>query len=395
MQTMKQPPQFVYIAFDVFPSKKGAATHINHCLKALQETFDTGLLICLGNDDMPKFQFDKERNIYVYRWKEKIINFLERTAKFQKAVSKLLESSLCDDVQLIHFRDIWGGLPAIQSSKNIKTVFEVNAFNHIELPNRYPNISTSAINKIKNLELFCIKNADTVITPSKVTKQFITQFASIDSNKISVVSNGVTIYKSKDILENNLKPLSYILYFGALQKWQGIKTLLKSLKELEHSNITLVICSSVPEKRTVIYQELAASIGVSDKIDWLFELDKESLSKVITNAILTVAPLAACNRNIVQGCNPLKILESLAYGTPVVASNLPVVTEIITDNITGFLVPPDRPELLGRKIKTLLEEPEKLQRVGQNGKNTIEKNYLWKYQETKMMNTYKTLLEYA
>ncbi|TXE11596.1 glycosyltransferase family 4 protein [Seonamhaeicola algicola] len=392
---MKLKPQFVYIAFDVFPSKKGAATHISHCLNALQKTFNVGLLICLGNDSMPTFQFDAQRNLYVYRWKEKIYNFLERTTKFQTAVSNILQSNICSNIQLIHFRDIWGGLPAIKSSKIVKTVFEINAFNHIELPNRYPNISLSAIQKIKDIERFCVKKASVIITPSRVTKLFISKFESINSNKIHVISNGVTIYESTNNIALNLKPHSYILYFGALQKWQGIKTLLKALKELENTNVYLVICASVPEKRTEIYQELAQTIGVNHKVKWMFELDKENLSHVIKNAVLTVAPLTACNRNIVQGCNPLKILESLAYGTPVVASDLPVVTEIIKDNKTGFLVPPDRPQILGRTIKTLLDKPEKLKRVGKNGKIAMEKNYLWKYQESKMINLYKSELEYV
>ena len=133
-----------YIAFDVFPSQKGAATHIDHCLKALQKTFKTGMLICLGNDQMPAFQFDKERNLYVYRWKEKVANFLERTQKFQTNVFDILQLPFCKTTKLIHFRDIWGGIPAIKANLNCKIVFEVNAFSHIELPNRYPNISENS-----------------------------------------------------------------------------------------------------------------------------------------------------------------------------------------------------------------------------------------------------------
>ena len=119
---MTSKPEYIYIAFDLFPSQKGAATHINHCLKALENTYKSGLLICLGNDDMPVFQYDKERRLYVYRWKEKIVNFLERTQAFQKKVKELLVSDLCTEVKLIHFRDIWGGFPVINTinKQNIK-----------------------------------------------------------------------------------------------------------------------------------------------------------------------------------------------------------------------------------------------------------------------------------
>ena len=388
---MNPKPEYVYIAFDVFPSQKGAATHINHCLKALQNTFKTGLLICLGNDDMPTFQYDKKRHLYVFRWKEKIVNFLKRTQQFQIKVNTILNLPLCDNIKLVHFRDIWGGIPVIQNKANYKIIFEVNAFQHIELPNRYPSISAHVLEKIKILEHVCITNANSIITPSHVTQNFICSNYNIENKRINVVPNGVTIYDTIIPSPDKASHSPYLLYFGAMQKWQGIKTLFRALKELNDIEIRLLICASVPEKRTLIYHELAQSIGVAHKIDWLYQLNKQDLAKKIINAQLSVAPLAACNRNTVQGCNPLKIIESLAYGTPVVASNLPVVREIIDDK-TGFLIPPDRPELLGRKIRALLEQPKILKQVGDKGKQKIKKNYLWKYQEAKIKTIYQNLL---
>ncbi|SFJ40024.1 glycosyltransferase family 4 protein [Olleya namhaensis] len=389
---MNPKPEYIYIAFDVFPSQKGAATHIDHCLKALQNTFNTGLLICLGNDGMPSFQFDNQRNLYVYRWKEKVVNFLERTQKFQEAVTKVLNLPLCKNVQLIHFRDIWGGFPVLNHTKTYKTVFEVNAFQHIELPNRYPNISTSVLEKIKTLEHLCITRCDTIITPSKVTQLFIEQYANTSNKVIHVIPNGVTIYEAKPLGNKTANHSPFILYFGALQKWQGIKTLFKAFNELLDLDLRLRICTSIPEKRTQDYKILANSIGIGHRVDWFYEQDKPTLASHIKAAKLTVAPLTACNRNIIQGCNPLKIVESMAYAVPVVASNIPVVREIIEDNITGLLVTPDRPEALGRKIRAVIEQTETLNRIGLSAKLKVEKNYLWLYQEAKMNTIYQNLL---
>lgn len=390
---MNIKPEYIYIAFDVFPSQKGAATHIDHCLKALQHTFKAGLLICLGNDNMPTFQFDKDRQLYVYRWKEKVVNFLERTQKFQKAVSKVLNLPLCEHVKLVHFRDIWGGVPVLKHNIHYKTIFEVNAFQYIELPNRYPNISTSVLEKIKTLEQYCITHCNEIITPSKVTQLYIKQHINNKNKVIHVIPNGVIVYNAKHVPEkvsNHSSP--YVLYFGAMQKWQGIKIMFKAFKELIDLDLRLRICTSIPEKRTEIYKVLATSIGIANRIDWFYEQDKATLASHIKAAVFTVAPLTACDRNIVQGCNPLKILESMAYGVPVVASNIPVVRELIDDNRTGFLVAPDRPELLGRKMRALLEQTETLKRIGLNGKDKIEKNYLWVYQEAKMKTMYQNLI---
>jgi len=386
---MTQKPEYAYIAFDVFPSQKGAATHINHCLKALQNTYSAGLLICLGNDEMPTFQYDAERKLYVYRFKEKIRNFLERTQKFQKTITSLLQLPIASDVQLVHFRDVWGGLAALGANRKFKTVFEVNAFSHLELPNRYPDISPAVLEKIKNLEKECISKSNTIITPSFITKDFIMKTFNTKTSKIHVIPNGVTIYETR--LQKSKTKKSYVLYFGAFQKWQGIKTLFKAFKELNDIDMRLMLCASVPQKRTEVYHELAQAIGIYERIDWFYELDKTELAQKIEAAFLTVAPLAACNRNILQGCNPLKVLESMGYGTPVVASKLPVIEHLIEDNQTGFLVPPDRPQSLGRRIRSLYEQQKVVKEVGNRAKNKIQEKYLWEHQEKKMKKLYLNL----
>ena len=386
---MRLKPQYVYIAFDVFPSQKGAATHMNHCLRALQDSFSVGLLICLGNDEMPHFQYDAERKLYVYRFKEKIRNFLERTEKFQATITNLLALPITAEVKLVHFRDVWGGLATLKSGRKFLTVYEVNAFSHLELPNRYPNISAAVLGKIKEREKTCISESTAIMTPSQVTKDFIGNTFHTASEKVTVIPNGVVVYETTPLHRHQAS--SYILYFGAFQKWQGIKTLFKAFKELNDLDLRLVLCASVPEKRVTAYHMLAEDIGIAKRIDWYYELDKQELAQKIKGAFLTVAPLAACNRNIVQGCNPLKVLESMSYGTPVVASKLPVIQYLIEDNKTGFLVLPDRPQLLGRKLRMLYEQKKLVKEVGRNAQKRIEEKYLWEDQEVKMKNLYLNL----
>ncbi|MGX2953608.1 glycosyltransferase [Shewanella sp. JL219SE-S6] len=56
-----------------------------------------------------------------------------------------------------------------------------------------------------------------------------------------------------------------------------------------------------------------------------------------------MAPLTPCRRNMLQGCCPLKVLESMACGTAVIASDLPVIRELVTHEKHGLLVPPPGP----------------------------------------------------
>jgi glycosyltransferase involved in cell wall biosynthesis len=90
-----------------------------------------------------------------------------------------------------------------------------------------------------------------------------------------------------------------------------------------------------------------------------------------------VAPLRECVRNLSQGCAPLKILESMADGVAVVASDLPAVRELITDGHDGRLVPADRPADLARALRILLEYPELRERLGTNARTTVENRLTW------------------
>jgi glycosyltransferase involved in cell wall biosynthesis len=82
-------------------------------------------------------------------------------------------------------------------------------------------------------------------------------------------------------------------------------------------------------------------------------------------------------RNLSQGCAPLKILESMADGVAVVASDLPAVRELITDGHDGRLVPADRPANLARALRILLEYPELRERLGTNARTTVENRLTW------------------
>jgi glycosyltransferase involved in cell wall biosynthesis len=92
---------------------------------------------------------------------------------------------------------------------------------------------------------------------------------------------------------------------------------------------------------------------------------------------MTVAPLTECSRNVEQGCCPLKILESMMAGTPVVASDLPAVRELVEDRRHGVLVPPDRPAELARAIRVLAGDPERRTELGRAARERALERFTW------------------
>ncbi len=78
-----------YAAFDLFPSPKGAATHMGHNLLAARELFDASTLFCLGAPDMPSYQ--EEGSITIHRCLLNHPNFLRRVDLYQASLDEIRE----------------------------------------------------------------------------------------------------------------------------------------------------------------------------------------------------------------------------------------------------------------------------------------------------------------
>ena len=72
---------------------------------------------------------------------------------------------------------------------------------------------------------------------------------------------------------------------------------------------------------------------------------------------------------------PNVVLESYAYGKPVIASNLGSLTELVEDGKTGLLFEPKNTPKIASCIRLLAEHPEKAQEMGENARKLCEEKY--------------------
>ncbi|WP_271769557.1 glycosyltransferase family 4 protein [Aquimarina algiphila] len=377
----------VYAAYDVFPSSKGSSTHIKEMISELSTHGDELRLLCLrGNDKLPAVQ--KHENILIKRYySNERLNYLEKASLFSEEIFLEIERNK-NNIEIAHFRDIWSGMGII-AHKNIKSVFEVNALTSIELPYRYPNLTDDFLSKLRFLEQKCLANSDVIITPSYTTKKLLVSEYNVLEDKIKVIPNGAYIPESFE--RPNDAPDNYIIYFGALQRWQGIEVLLKAMTFLQdYEDLKLVICSSVKEKAFKPLQKLIEKLEINERVIVKSKLQREELYNYIHFAKLSIAPLKACNRNIIQGCNPLKILESMACGTTIVASDLPVVRELVSDK-EAMLVEPDRELDLARCIRFLLDTPEECIALSDRALKKMKEEFTWQIQVKKLNQVYEDL----
>ena len=107
---------------------------------------------------------------------------------------------------------------------------------------------------------------------------------------------------------------------------------------------------------------------------------------------MCVAPLSYNDRNVTQGCCPIKVIEYMACGRPVVASNLPVVRELARDHADALLFSPDDPADLARCILAILNDPELARRLGESAARRARDRFSWRQAQKKLIRAYERMM---
>ena len=364
--------------------------HIREFAQTLFAHTGSGLLLVLGDENLPSWQI--EGGMQIRRLASDEPNYLKRAMQFGEFVYAHAEM-LRNDLQIAHFRDPWGGIPLLDvQDRHYKTVYEVNALPSIELPARYGAISTTTRDKIRLLERRCWEEADRIVCPSQVIKNCLTELGA-NAGKIMVIPNGARLSDPTQIAVPADSPELYLIYFGAVQSWQGVEVLFKAMTFLrDMPELKLVLCVSGSRPRLKYLQKLAARLGLEQQLIWHFKVSQAVVNEWLAGAAISVAPLVECSRNLIQGCCPIKIVESMAMGKPVIASDLPVVRELLDHNQTGWLIRPDRPSELARAVRVLLAHPQERQRIGKNAHEKVAASLTWEASANALKVVYHQLL---
>src|SRR5579862_2238297 len=184
------PSRLAYVSFDTVPAPKGASTHI--------EAFARALAAAFGGIDLVTVSPGSEATPPVERWPGVVHTELPATGRslidrvlcFRHHLSRWMRPRSFDAIQ---FRSIFEGLPLLRFRQRTRLVFEVNGLPSVELQYRYPAVvdDRELMLKIVAQEEACCRAADLIITPSRVTREFLVSQRGAESGKIRVVPNGV------------------------------------------------------------------------------------------------------------------------------------------------------------------------------------------------------------
>lgn len=185
-----------------------------------------------------------------------------------------------------------------------------------------------------------------IICPSEfIEKKLLTN--SVFSGKTIVMHNFVN-----PIEQVKLPERKYVLYFGRLAEEKGIITLLQACQRLPE--IPFIFAGNGPLEEEVKRVENVQYVGFQKG---------EAISKLITEAAFSVYP-----SEWYENC-PFSVMESIAYGTPVIGANIGGIPELIRDGETGELFESGNKDELCTRIERLWKDKKLLMKYYENCKN--------------------------
>jgi len=398
-------PCIAYISFDTVPAPKGAAIHIVAFARTLASTFgEIQLLTVSPNSEVTDAQ-DFSPGVVQTTLPAVGDTLIHRVLYFRAMLESWWKGRQFD---VIHLRSIYEGFPiAVNKEKLCKRlIFEVNGLPSIELKYRYPAVADDRelLHKLRVQEKICLDAADLIVTPSMVTRDYL-QTRGVPSEKIRVIPNGVDLSiftysaRQEGIDDSIPNPKSQIpncfrlLYFGTLSAWQGVNLAIEALALANHDFPTeLIVIGQGRSQQLVALRKLAQKLNVQEQLTILETMSQVQLVQHIHQADAIVAPLTPNDRNLVQGCCPLKVLEGMATGTPVIASDMPVVRELGTDGEHFLLVKPGSAKAIKDAILRLIQEPELSPHLAIAARKRIETYYTWQQAGAALVDAYKSLM---
>ena len=162
-----------------------------------------------------------------------------------------------------------------------------------------------------------------------------------------------------------------LLFVGGLDKahyFKGIPVLLQALSPIDRSRFHLDIVGDGdcrPE-----YETLTESLNLSDNVSFLGRLNDNELVRAYQKSDLFILP--SINGHEAFG---IVLIEALACGVAVIASNLPGVRQVFQDNHEGLLAEPGNPDDLRKKITVLLENDQKRHDMANAARRLAENKY--------------------
>jgi glycosyltransferase involved in cell wall biosynthesis len=253
----------------------------------------------------------------------------------------------------------WGRLAASRARVPVvlSALHSTGLPDHVELPNRLLAPLT-----------------DGFIAVAKSHGEYLTRAEGCPAHKVRVIPNGVDVDRFKpknpDALLRGELGLStdsaVVSIVAALRPEKNHELFLRAARRVRHAvpNARFLIVGDGQERAKL--ETLASELQISHEVRFLGTRSDIPELLALTDVVALSSHMEA---------NPVSILEALACGKPVVATNVGSIPETVIDGQTGYLAPAGDEQALADRMLTLLKDRALARRLGATGRERVVANY--------------------
>lgn len=260
------------------------------------------------------------------------------------------------------------------------------------------------------VEKTAYQNADGVIAVSAAMQRDVQALYGVPAERVQVIYNGIDVHQytstpSPEVVRSyGVDPdRPYVLFVGRITRQKGIIHLINAIEYIR-PGAQIVLCAGAPDTEA-IGQEMAVKIEQAKatgrhEIIWIPQMvAREDLIRLYTHAAVFVCPSVYEPFGIIN-------LEAMACETPVVASAVGGIPEVVVPGKTGFLVPfapvsaddfePLEPDQFSRDLASavneLLDDPIRRQEMGRHARARVEQHFSWTSIAQRTLDFYRALI---
>tara|TARA_B100000029_G_C17551740_1_gene950333 strand:+ start:68 stop:928 length:861 start_codon:yes stop_codon:yes gene_type:complete len=251
----------------------------------------------------------------------------------------------------------------------------------ININKNYESLITSSISKFKKngyMKLFGkhdLRGAKGI--------QYTSQYEMDSSSKWRISNNGKVIPIGVDIPKASIKlekqmgtqadpGLKRLLFLSRLDPIKGIDRLLETISSLYQlrKDFKLYIAGSGEPSYENKLSEMIEHKGLSEIVDMVGNISPDKKHQVFQNSDLFILLSHHENFGVV-------VAEAMSMNLPVVISSNVGLNDYVRDYEAGLVVEDDSPKLIAAQISELLDDPNRMNQMGENGRNLCENKFAW------------------
>jgi glycosyltransferase involved in cell wall biosynthesis len=246
-------------------------------------------------------------------------------------------------------------------------------------------------------ESLYVKRIRSFVAVSEYIKSEAMKFLNVNGDRIDVIHNGIdpqifspssNIGKDDRLIKTEGEDYSppIVLFTGRFISTKGMNTIINAIPLVieKHSDVKFIFIGG--GNYDPYLQILVEKNVPRQSYEFLGYIDDYyKLPQFYNEATIYLAP------SIYESL-PIRILEAMSCGKPVIASQVGGITEIISTGYNGILIPPMNSYVLADKIILLLEDDELRKRIGERARETILNKFSAKKMAYKTTNAYKKCL---